>query len=234
MEERGVISVAIGKSYRDMAVKGLTSVRKFWSGPILLISDKEDPRIKALGVVTKVVSCERSFATRFWKTQVGLIAPFKHAIFIDCDVLVVNSFDRLWYEPHRSTLAICSDLRPTLDEAAYYSGRHYRYKPEEVDETLTRCGTATPHYNSGIFVWKRSYKAKRLFKTWHRQWKTFKMYDQFALARSIAIVKPKIRELPNRYNASPAAFKNTAEAAKASIVFLHFFGQTKKQFMDFE
>ncbi len=234
MEERGVASVAIGKSYRDMAVKSIKSVRLFWDGPIFIIADENDERLVKMGVTIKVVPCDKRFGSRFWKTQIGLFAPFNHGVFIDCDVVAVNSFERIWYEPFNADIGLCADLRPTLDEAAFYSKRHYRYDPNEVDRTLEFCGMATTHYNSGVFVFRKNEITKSLFQTWHSEWSVFKMYDQFSLARSISLTQARVRTLPQRYNMSPAPFKTCADATEKGIVFLHFWGQTKKQFMQYK
>lgn len=233
MEERGVVTIAIGRTYREMAVKSIASLRKFYDGPIFVISDADDRRMLRLGATIKVVPYDKSFGTRIWKTQVGLVSPFKHSIFVDCDVLAVNSFDRMWYEPHEADIGLCQDMRPTLDEAAYYSTRHYRYDPCEVNRTLEMCGMATTHHNSGIFTWKHGHASRHLFQAWHCEWGIFKKFDQFALARALAQTEADVRVMPLRYNTSPAKYKTSAAAADAGIVFLHFWGQTKKQFLEY-
>jgi hypothetical protein len=206
MLNRGVIYCATTSDYYlESALISAIALRQLEPTlPIMVISDRPLLRqfpLSDYGITPRFVSAESlgdlgSFSSRSVKTQLLSFSPYSETLFIDADILPIKPIGRLWEYLAQGDMAMVSDRNPTLADCDHIA------QPEK-DYTLALLPGPTPHFNSGLMVWRNSRSTQQLFQHWHQEWQRFHQQDQLALMRAIDQTQMKIVPLPVTYNISP-------------------------------
>jgi hypothetical protein len=161
------------------------------------------------------------FDARYWKTQIGLISPFRNNIYLDCDVIATSNADTVWDEVRQGEIGLASDIFPTLFDAL---GRPASLEQlsGESRRTAEIAGFHVPYHNGGIVIWKDGDTTREFFALWHEEWKLFWRYDQFALARALARSSVRIRCLRPQLNCRADTACTLPDAMHSGMTFVHF------------
>lgn len=207
-EKRCVVFVATGEEYVKSAAMCIDSLRRAYSGHIMLLTDrsyKSLEELSTLNVTVKVVDTgetDKRLSSRVLKTQVMQICPYELGLFIDADALVLSKIDKLWgLLPEGDDIAMTlSQHFPRIHDA---KRAHWMSHPSYSNDfmfTAKLTGPKFPHYSSSTMLWRRTDRTIELSKKWYEEWRRFHGCDMFPLARAIHAIKPSIVELPRVYN----------------------------------
>lgn len=136
------------------------------------------------------------FVSRSIKTRLSRFSPYEETLFLDADILPLRSISQVWNHLDQGDWAMVTDLMPTLDLCVHIAA-------EEKDYTLCHLPGTTPHFNSGVLLWRDNAQTRRVFEQWHREWLRFQKHDQLALMRAIDLAELPVTTLPATYNISP-------------------------------
>ena len=207
----GLVYVATGREYISAALMSIMSARRFYSGPVLVLTDTPRARLwrKAKRELDVDVMCvENDYdrlpqSSRFLKTQAMQFSPFDRSIFIDADTFVFRPFDALWdYVDDEHPLAMAvSQFHPTTRAV----GADPKWKKVGVYQgdfklMLSVTGPDFPHWHSSTMVWRRCPEITKLSQTWFVEWQHFKSRDMMALARSLYTQQLPVNSIPRKFN----------------------------------
>jgi hypothetical protein len=207
---RGILLIANGE--RDVfrlsfLVKSLRKVN--YEGPIITIAD----------------SSRTSFESRWYKTQLARFSPFEETLFLDADIIAMQSFNELWDFLKESDLWMARDMHSIIDHAI--DDKSSRASEQERLETRFCCEGSQPFFNSGVILFRKTDHVLDLFERWHREWERFRTIDQFAIARSMKSTGFFPAELPKRYNYSLRRYDHTPSN---DVTFLHCWGYPRNRY----
>jgi Nucleotide-diphospho-sugar transferase len=137
-----------------------------------------------------------AFLSRAIKTQLARFSPYAETLFLDADILPIKPIGTLWDYLDQGDLAMVSDRNPTVAECDHIAQL-------EKDYTLQLVPSHTPHFNSGVMLWRDTPATQDLFQQWHREWQQFQKQDQLALVRALQTASITVLQLPITYNISP-------------------------------
>jgi hypothetical protein len=216
---RGVVYVATGDpAYALYAACSILSLRDTgYRGPITVFTDMPAQRFRLPGVrVAKIaVPKDARKPSRALKTSLAALSPYSETLFLDADTVVLEPVQKIWSFLKKSDIALALDRNPALGTVNHAT-------PEELRRTLSMLPASTPHYNSGVMVWKKSSKTLALFNAWNAEWNVFSDIDQLALCRAIAKTGITSAILPEKYNLA------AVRAHSAEPAIIHF-GEQKKR-----
>lgn len=181
--DHGVIYVATGEDYRDLAVQSARSLRVHEPRlPVDLFTDDPDAVPEGLfDAVHRIKDPhERS------KLDCMAESRFARTLFLDCDTLVVNPLGDLWALLDRFDLALAHDVRRATD--------------------LIRAGHAVPtpyafpQMNSGVLLYRRSPATKAFFADWRAR------FTASGLNRDQPVLKDILWESDIRFYVLPPEF----------------------------
>jgi hypothetical protein len=226
MTDRGVIYCATtSDQYLEAALISALALRQLEPFlPITIITDR--PAISNFpvgdyGITPRFIRPDEvgdrgPFLSRAVKTQLARFSPYEETLFLDVDILPIRSIDRLWAYLDQGDFAMVRDRNPTVALCDHIS-------QEEIDYTLKILPGETPHFNSGVMLWRNTLANQQLFWTWHQEWQAFRRQDQLALVRALYGTGTAIVGLPTTYNTSP---RDAAPLLLKNIEvqLLHFWG----------
>jgi hypothetical protein len=137
-----------------------------------------------------------AFLSRSVKTHLNELSPYQETLYIDSDMLPLKSISSVWNYLDQGDMAMVRDRLPTLAQCDHVA-------QVEIDYTLKLLPGDTPHFNSGLMVWRDNDATQSLFKRWQEEWLVFQKHDQLALVRAIATEKFVVSQMPVNYNTSP-------------------------------
>jgi len=175
--EEGALYVAYGERAREQARVGINSLREQAPGlPVAIVSDSPFP-----GADHSIIHVEVDRGARAQKTRIYSLSPFRRTLFLDADTRVLASpvpgFALLQY----ADLVLAQDPRKSFADVTWPD-----LNREEM--AATRKELASPHlcyFNSGVVLFRRSERNRRLFQRWHQEWKRWQRHDQMALLRAM-------------------------------------------------
>ena len=162
----GVIYVATGADYVDLAVQSARSLNK--SNPEIAadLFCGPDDQVPA-GVFQKVHAVPRVHARA--KLDCLPLSRFDRTLFLDADTLVVGDLGDLWQVADRFDLALAHDVRR---------------RSELIREGLeVETPYAFPQLNSGVMLYRKSPEALAFFEEWSRR------FGETGVARDQIILK---------------------------------------------
>lgn len=220
MNRRGVIYLALGsRRYLALCACSVQSLRwAGYEGPIRVLVDDiavAEPAFHDLNVELVFVEKlpESEMASRSVKTRVYDFAPWPQALYLDCDIIVLQNPESLWDELGESPLGIIDD-NPLVSECTHGTRR-------EIELTLAQ-GVNGRQLNSGVIAWRQCEETRAFFEQWHREWCRFSDIDQLALLRALSLSKLDAKILPRVYNCS--SYDSVMEALSAKTIFWHALG----------
>jgi len=221
--DRGVLFCATdGFSYLEAAlISALALRRQEPSLPITLLSnlpglDSIDLRGTSISIqlVSPQVSLEsEAFASRWVKTRLARLSPYRKSLYVDADMLTMRPLGELWQALDLAPIGLVPDRLPLVSLCDHVAS-------EEKAVTLYELGGDATHFNSGLILWRSGQAADSLFESWHQQWCRFARQDQLALVRAIYDSGIRVQSLPNSYNVSPR------DARGRNVHILHRWGGT--------
>ncbi|MBV7408006.1 putative nucleotide-diphospho-sugar transferase [Maritimibacter sp. DP1N21-5] len=149
----GVIYVATGADYRDLAQASARSLRA--CEPDLAIDLFTDDPAQIAGGLFDVVHLIETPHDRS-KLDCMALTRFERTLFLDCDTLVVNPLGDLWTVLDRFDLALAHDVRRT---SALIRQGHRHETPY-----------AFPQLNSGVMLYRRSPAMDDFLAEWLRRY----------------------------------------------------------------
>jgi Glycosyl transferase family 8 len=226
MTDRGVIYCATtSDQYLEAALISAIALRQLEPNlPITIITDRLaicNFPISNYGITPRFIRPDElgdrgPFLSRAVKTQLARFSPYEETLFLDVDILPIRSIDRLWGYLDQGDFAMVRDRNPTVALCDHIA-------QEEIDYTLKILPGSTPHFNSGVMLWRNTLENQQLFWTWHQEWQAFKRQDQLALVRALHGTGTAIVGLPTTYNTSPMDAAPLM-AQDIEVQLLHFWG----------
>jgi len=205
----GVVYVAVGRDYIDSAAISIDTLRRVFSGPVMVITDKPDNKLESLKtkygidvLVHPTNTNDNHRSSRVLKTQVMKLCPYDYGMFIDADTLVLNRIHQVWGVLGARNIAMArSQHYPRVGDAGR-AKEHMKYDIYSDDFKLACevAGKRFPHYHSSTIVWRRSEEIIKLAEMWYEEWQHFKGCDMFPLARALFRSNVRISKLPRKYN----------------------------------
>jgi hypothetical protein len=206
MTNRGIIYCATtSDQYLEAALISAIALRQLEPIlPITIITDRPaicNFPVEEYGIAPRFIrpnelGDQGPFLSRAVKTQLANFSPYKETLFLDVDILPIQSIDRLWEYLDKGDFAMVRDRNPTVALCDHIS-------QEEIDYTLKILPGHTPHFNSGVMLWRNTLENQQLFWMWHQEWQAFRQQDQLALVRALHGTQQPIVALPTTYNMSP-------------------------------
>ena len=206
MTNRGVIYCATTHDrYLESALISAMALRQLDPTlPVTIISDRpllQQFPVSDYGITPRLVDPNEvgdrgPFLSRSVKTQLSRFSPYEETLFLDADILPIRPVSTLWSYLDHGDFAMVLDRNPTVGQCDHVA-------QEEIHYTLNRVLGETPHFNSGVMVWRKTPDIQMLFQNWHQEWKHFKKQDQLALVRALKSIPIAVVPLPGTYNTSP-------------------------------
>lgn len=145
MTGAGIIYVAKGSDYTDLACQSLRTLRQHHPDlPVHLFTDQAPPNADFDAVHPIPAGCSRAKIA-------GMIAsPFERTLFLDCDTLVVSPIDDGFTILDRFDLAIAHDVR----------------RSSALIEAGDSAPPIFPQHNSGVMFFAKSPAMDRFLRDW--------------------------------------------------------------------
>jgi len=179
----GVIYVATGRGYVDLALQSLVSLRA--SNPTLA-ADLFTDDVGASGL--EAFDQVHSVPVRHSRAKLECLplSRFQRTLFLDCDTLVVGDLGNVWGLLDRFDLALAHDVRRASDLV------------QEGLEVVTPY--AFPQLNSGVVLYRKSDAVDQFFADWAAR------YHTSGVARDQIVLKDMLWETDLRFYVLPPEF----------------------------
>ncbi len=228
--ERGVLYLAMGDDYRQLALASIASLRRYgYDGPVRVVTDQSGwlpPELRC----ELVVPGPDGLAARHYKTQLVSFA-YDLTLFLDADAIPLDDIGGIWGLLADADIAMSADAHRSVADAITMNRRRDWWKDEWGDEyqLMMRLGLASrPYFNSGLILFRPTAATARLFRAWHEEWQRYGKKDQMALVRAVAMTAAKVRPLPVAWNCEARHFASIRDAQNAGVKVLHFLSANRK------
>jgi len=151
---RGVITIATGeKVFAEMAVDMALSYKALHTEPVsCLVDDSLEQYMSSIygNVFEHIIPIsDKSSGNRKRKFSVAKHSPYEHTLFIDADVLILNSINHLWIESHETPLMMLGEYLTSGANINHHGFETAKIIEEfELEQYLKT--------NSGVFAFKKS------------------------------------------------------------------------------
>lgn len=152
---RGVLTIAIGRRYRDMA---LSLARSLWlfnpNERIAIVTDDCDQFSSLVGPLI-IVPYNASFGTGVrQKMHLDYYTPFEQTLFIDSDCLVFGSLKNIWEDCAKVNFGVFGDDITDLRSWWYF---------KEASATFLAKFPKIPRFNGGLYYFLKNMEAAAVF-----------------------------------------------------------------------
>lgn len=165
---------------------------------------------------------------------------FGHVLKLDTDTLVIAPIERIWEidgsvvvrrSVHQTMGQKAKSWKPRDDRNATWPD-HMRLSALDMKLTASQVPFEKPFYHSGVFLFRYTRAASRLFCEWEQQIVMCPgSNDERSLVRAAERTGIWPTDLPWRFNAHPLRRKSVAECQEAGDVILHFYGAQAKKLL---
>ncbi len=204
----GVIYLVVGSKRNVVAVVSLWALRKFYRGPICVLSSEspdghavakritEDKRLSLDLRLIPIVPV-RKHSMNVTKTWLHRYSPFEKTIFLDADTIPMTDFEELW---PKTTEMVLTRFANWNNDGPKIKSRVEWWKgirPDLVDKCLAKTNAAV---NTGVFGFTRD---SEMLESWHQL--TLSGYHTFICDEIAAqLIYPDFehRMLDDRFNCS--------------------------------
>lgn len=201
----GVIYVATGADYTDLAVMSAKSLRAFNpSLPIDIFTDVDRNDLSETFDAVHLIDDPHQ------RSKIDCIprSRFDRTLFLDCDTLILAPFDDLFDILDRFELALTHDVRratPLIREG-------YREKTPY----------AFPQMNSGVLLYRKSDRVQSFFAEWKERYVAAgQMRDQITLKDLLWASDIRFYVLPPEFNLRRVTMLDAWEPGDARPTILH-------------
>jgi hypothetical protein len=192
--KKGIVYIATGRPYwLTAAIKSAVNLKDDLDVIIYnnIVEDgRINERIQLKNIQDLDLNFSQYFVSRELKTKLYELSPFDRTIYMDVDMLPLQSLEEIW--EHKTGFATARSCVPTIGEVVHISER-------EKEFTLKFLPPVYPHRSSALILFDKSEVAKQIFHDWYQEWTRFRSHDQLALARAIAY-KYAVLIMPQKYN----------------------------------
>ncbi len=203
MPTQGVIYVAEGADYADLACQSAESLRRVAPDlPICLFTDQSRLPFDFDAQKTIPPGCTRA------KIAAMAHSPFEQTLFLDCDTLVLNPLGDLFDVLQRFDMALCHDVRRRSDLIK--------------EGWRERTPYAFPQLNSGVVLYRRNAAVQSFLADWQAA------YDAAGLGRDQITLKDliwnsdlRIWVLPPEFNLRRLTMLDAWEPLDALPTIIH-------------
>jgi glycosyltransferase involved in cell wall biosynthesis len=217
---KGVLIVAVGRRYLDLALSCAKSIKQYSNLPIALVTT-ENLSLEEKTNFQMILNTRRSdfgFSdqqeARLLKGASYWISPFNETIYLDADTVCRGDIDCIWRFLGSAQIAMTKDaIAPTVGRSLV--------KGMEKDCTVQRLGADFAQYSGGVLVWRRGLHVEKFFENWLAEWLVWCAIDQLALARALHRTKIIPITLPAEFNVTSL----DCQAAPNAIVIHHLASQ---------
>jgi len=182
MARNGVIFVAVGEGYRDLACQAADSIHAYSPGlPIDIFTDGplEEPLL--FNQIHEVPSDHPRV-----KLECFPLSRFERTLYLDADVLVLDRLDGLFEVLDRFPLALAHDVRRRSAMIRQGHGVETPY--------------AFPQLNSGVLLYRQDHETAAFFRDWKQR------YDEAGHLRDQITLKDLLWESDIRFYVLPPEF----------------------------
>ena len=212
----GVVYVAVGSDYRIVAARSVVSLRRYFRGPVMVLTDEQDGVLTQLArecaVDVRVVAVDANTAherSRLIKTQLTKYCHYDPCVFIDADSLVLGSIDGLWRAVIDADIAAASTgtFSTVINTARNRRMVDLEGVAQDWEATAAKSDSLDAfHFSTSTLVWRRTPRVLALFDAWLKEWQRFKLRDQPAFIRAYQQTKVPVALLDAVYMCwTPAA-----------------------------
>jgi len=236
----GVVYVATGKPYIKAAAMSIGSLRQFYHGAIMILTDVDALCLHRLAeyfhvdiVVHDTKEPHLGRSSRILKTQAAILCSYDEALFLDADTVVLKDIAALWLAPtDDAPLAMTKGC--TYQTVGALNVPQLLAKPslrwaEQYKLTVDVTGPNAPYYSSSTMVWHRTAAVLELFRVWYQEWARIRVSDMPALARALARTKVNVIELPRKFNARHKKQRN-----KETVIWTTHFNWSPTRHTEFD
>jgi len=206
--DKGVIYVARGPSYFDLAVASAQSLREMNPGfSVDIFTDQPvPPGSPATALFDQVHPLPDGPARA--KIVCLAMSRFARTLYLDCDTLVVKPFGDLFDILHRFELAVAHDMR--------------RISPLIREHHAERTPYAFPQLNCGVLLFRRSAASDAFFAEWSRRYlEAGKARDQVTFKDLIWSSDIRFYVLPPEFNLRRVTMMDAWEPLDALPTIIH-------------
>ena len=196
---KGVVYIAFGPLYLAMALFSIRTLRRRCPElPVMLITnlDVDFNNIDYLSLeldILKIIDLD-SKRNREIKTDLYNYAPFERVAYIDADTYVLGDFSNIW--KFLDYFDIAFKLNPIKQKT--------RGKGDKLILDNSILVRDVPHFNGGVFFFKKSDKTKVFFKLWYKYFcHGDTSYDQISLVDAIFNSDARVLPLTADWNHFP-------------------------------
>ncbi len=189
-KNREICYVAFGDLYIAQALLSIKSLRKIDNVSKVLLVTNINFNLNNIKFWDKnrdkiLVFPESLTKNRNYKTNIDKYVDAQKAAYIDSDTIVLNKFDKAW--DFLDYFDICFKFNPVNQKKPGKGDVQILDKKFKVKEL--------PHFNGGMFFFKKSKSSQEFFKNWNESYKKHKSpFDQISLNESL--FKSNVRVLP--------------------------------------
>jgi lipopolysaccharide biosynthesis glycosyltransferase len=227
MSTRGIVYIAIGLNYLEMAISSAMSVLANCIEPIniVIFTDLALTR-DCLGVsirnitehIEDVKQLSPGIISAYLKTQLYKLSPFDETLYLDSDVMAVADIKDVW--------SYCTDniaVAPAYNPLS--KGNNYSGLTEEIETSYyLLVDDSWKQYNTGVFLFNKSSVSYTVFMVWAEEWRRFRNYENMAFTR-LNSYGFKFTELPSIYN-------QFYPDRNGDSVLIHYIGWCKKYLIE--
>ena len=216
--ERGVVYLAFGPKFLLMALNSAKTLKNL--NPHIAVQIITNQKIgkkhinETLGFIVEHVTfiARPDTDNRLIKTTIIDYCVFEHSLYLDCDTYVTGDLSGLFEITESYDVSLRANVNPYNFNL---SSSPYRFNIPYSPELF-------PHFNGGVFVFKKNKASKIFFKHWHKNFiKLENKADQPALVTSLYECRETLKYLP-----LPAIFNATSgylpKAHRDKIVIVHY------------
>jgi hypothetical protein len=222
-ENKGIVYIALGSEYVQMACKSIESilVNSSESYDFCIITDIDfghNLLIKFGQITTLLIEpidpSNLGASTAYLKTRLIYLSPFDKTLYVDCDIRAVRDIACIWSYCGES-IAVASAFNPICANEFYPVDS----EQEETQKYLSSLGDFT-QYNTGLFLFKKSSQLQYVFDMWLVEWIKYKQHESMAFNRLVA------KGMPVNYLLS--IYNDFYPNKNIDSVLVHYIGGYKK------
>jgi len=164
MKNRGLLYVAFGNSYQELAVWTITHTRKFTDLPIaVLVNEPANSKWEGMDNVIIYPFELPQTENRQVKTQMCRYTPFDETLYMDCDSVVRCSGIEMLF-------SMMSSQDMLLNKFIHW--RDVDKVPRLYRTAMKLLGASLPMnvYNGALIGWRNNNRTERFFKLWNSNW----------------------------------------------------------------
>jgi hypothetical protein len=225
----GILYIALGQTYRDLVSTSIGSLRRHgYCGSIRVVSESGRGILFDSGCeLIEVSAVDEGFGSRFYKTRLDKFA-FDTTLYLDADVLIIAPVNHIWHEVRFGDL--CASVeQPSLSTLIAVDSD----RPTELSLELQHMKSLdllnSPHYNTGVLLFRKNDATVKFFREWHREWKLFRGPDQLAFIRAKAKTGAEVYSLSPLWNHRVDRYDTIDEARSSGVRILHYTLSQKEQ-----